>query len=104
MLDSLDRLEKGDVIHDKTDGEGLRTEMRERYGKPISDIFGNVLDDESDTVRQRRTIWRSTTCDAAIIVYENTSVRGTPGHTVRATLARASRLKQGLTEMKTLFH
>lgn len=104
VLDALNRLEKWDVVYHTKDGEGLRAEMRERFGEPSSDNFGNILDTESDTVRQRRTIWRSTTCDAAIVIYENTSVRGTPLHSVSATLARASSLKHGFAEMKSFSH
>jgi len=104
VLDALNRLEKWDVRYDAANGEGLRAELRERYGEPTSDITGNIQDDESGAVRQRRTIWRSKACDALIIIYESTSVRGAPGHTVSATLARASTLPPGLAEMKTLFH
>lgn len=104
MLDALNRLEKWDVRYDTASGEGLRAEMRERYGQPTSDITGDIEDDESGAARQRRTIWRSKACDALIITYENTSVRGAPGHTVSATLARASILPPALAEMKTLFH
>ena len=104
MLDALDRLEKWDVRYEAANGEALRAEMRERYGEPASDISGNIQGDESGTVTQRRTIWRSKACDALIILYENTSVSGPTGHTVSATLARASMLPPGVTEMKTLFH
>ena len=104
VLDALNRLEKWDVRYDAANGAGLRAEMRERFGEPISDVSGDLLRDESDTVLQRRTIWRSTACDAVIIVYENTSERGSPGHTVAATFARTSMLPPGLAEMKTLFH
>ena len=104
VLDALNRLVKWDAIYDNPNGEGLRAEMKSRFGEPTADVSGNIIDDDSDTVRQRRTIWRSTTCDAAIITYDNTSVRGTPRHTVLATLVRASMLPTGLAEMKTLFH
>jgi hypothetical protein len=90
VLDATNHLEKWDVVYDAKDGETLRAEMRGRYGEPASDVSGNIIDDDSDTVRQRRTTWRSTACDAEIIVYENTSVRGSPGHTVGATLARSA--------------
>jgi hypothetical protein len=103
VLDGLNRLQNWDVRYDTADGEGLRAEMRERHGEPISGVSGNI-DDETSGVRQRRTIWQSKACDALIIVYENTSVRGAPGHTASATLARASSLPPGLAEMKTLFH
>jgi hypothetical protein len=104
VLDSLDRLEKWEVVYDTGDGEGLRAEMRRRFGASTSDVTGNIPGDEPDSVRQRRTIWWSTSCDAAIIVYENTSLRGTPLHSVNAILARTSMLPPGLVEMKTLFH
>ena len=104
VLDPLDRLEKWEVVYDSGDGEGLRAELRRRFGAPTSDVTGNVPGDEPDNVRQRRTIWWSTGCDAALIVYENTSLRGTPVHSVHATLARTSMLPKGLAEMKTLFH
>jgi hypothetical protein len=104
VLDGLNRLEKWDVRYDTTSGERLRAEMREQHGEPTSDVTGNTENDGSDAVRQRRTIWRSKDCDAAIIIYELTSARGAPGHTVSATLARASILPPGLAEMKTLFH
>ena len=103
VLDVLNRLEKWDVAYHTTNGDALRAEMLGRYGKPGSDVSGKLIEDESNTVRQRRTIWRSVTCDAAIIVYENTSVRGAPMHTVHAVLARASSFKPELFEMKSLF-
>ena len=104
VLDALNRLVKWDVRYDAANGESVRAELRKRLGSPISDVTGTVPGDELDSVRQRRTIWWSTTCDAAIIVYENTSLRGSPGHSVTATLARASMLPPGLPQMKTLFH
>jgi hypothetical protein len=104
VLDRLDRLNRWEVNYDKADGEGLRAEMRRQFGAPTSDVTGNIPGDEPDSVRQRRTIWWSTSCDAAIIVYENTSLRGTPLHSVNAILARTSMLPKGLAEMKTLFH
>jgi hypothetical protein len=103
VLDTLNRLEKWDVRYDTADGEGLRAEMREWLGEPISDVTG-MIDNESGAIRQRRTLWQSKDCDAAIIVYETTSVRGAPAHTVSATLARASILPPNLAEMKTLYH
>jgi hypothetical protein len=103
VLGALNRLEKWDVVYDPPFREGLRAEMQERYGKPTSDVSGNISGDESGAVRQRRTIWRSTLCDAAIIVYENTSVRGAPVHSVQATLVRASILTPGFVEMKSLY-
>jgi hypothetical protein len=104
VLDALNRLEKWDAIYANPDGGGLRAEMKSRFGEPTADVTGDVPGDEPDSVRQRRTIWWSTTCDAAIIIYESTSTRGTPGHTVSVVLARASILKPGLAEMKSLFH
>jgi hypothetical protein len=103
VLDASNHLEKWDVGYDREEGEELRAELRERLGEPASDVSGTIIDDGSDIVRQRRTIWRSVACDAAVIVYENTSVRGTPGHSVHATLARASMFKQGFAEAKSLF-
>jgi hypothetical protein len=103
VLDASNHLEKWDVAYDKEDGEKLRAEMRERLGEPASDVSGTIIDDGPDSVRQRRTIWQSPACDAAIIVYENTSVRGTPGHSVNATLARASMFRPGFAEAKSLF-
>jgi len=104
VLDPSDRLDKWEAIYDKAEGEALRAEMQKRLGTPVSDITGTVPGDEPDSVRQRRTIWWGASCDAAIIVYENTSLRGSPGHSVSATLARASSLPAGLPHMKTLFH
>jgi hypothetical protein len=103
VLDASNHLEKWEAAYDRKEGDQLRAELTARFGEPSSDVSGNVIDDTTDTVRQRRAIWRSTSCDAAIIVYENTSVRGARGHTVHATLVRASALPQGLIEMKTLF-
>jgi hypothetical protein len=103
VLDTLNRLEKWDVRYDTADGEGLRAEICEWLGEPISDVTG-MIDNESGAIRQRRTLWQSKDCDAAIIVYETTSVRGAPAHTVSATLARASILPPNLAEMKTLYH
>ena len=104
VLDALNRLVKWDVRYDAANGESLRAEMKSRFGEPIADVSGDLPGDESDRVRQRRTIWRSTACDAAIIVYENASSRGTAVHVVNATLARPAILTPGLAEMKTLFH
>jgi len=104
VLDALNRLEKWDVRYDAANGEGLRAEMKSRFGEPISDVSGNISADESDPVRQRRTIWRSNACDALIIIYENTSASGTAVHAVNAILARPAILTPGLVEMKTLFH
>lgn len=103
VLDAADRLDKWEAIYDTANGEDLRAEMRRRFGPPTSDVTGNVPGDEPDSVRQRRTIWWSTSCDAAFIVYENISLRGTPVHSVHATLARTSMLPPELAEMKTLF-
>ena len=102
VLDALNRLEKWDVRYDSVDAEGLRASMQERYGPPTSDISGNLAGDISGGVRQRRTIWWSKACDAMIIIYDNTSVRGTPVRSVSAVLARASILNPGLAEMKSL--
>jgi hypothetical protein len=103
VFDAANRLAKWDVLYLARSGESLRSEMRQRYGDPTSDIAADVLADETDTVRQRRTIWSSAECDVAIIVYENTGTRGTSGRTVNATLARASMLRPGFAEMKSLF-
>jgi hypothetical protein len=103
VLDALNRLQKWDVLYHTSSDEALRAEFQERFGKPVADVTGNVTEDESVTVRQRRTIWTSATCDAAIILYENTSVRGVSVHSVKAVLARASSFKPELFEMKTLF-
>jgi hypothetical protein len=104
VFDALNTVKKWDVTYHTTDGTALRAEMRERFGEPTSDVSGNILDNESETVHQRRTIWWSGACDAAIVIYESTSVRGTPVHSVSATLARASSFKQGVAEMKPLSH
>lgn len=104
VLDAADRLDKWEVVYDRAEGEALRAEMRKRLGSPISDVTGTVPGDEPDSVRQRRTLWWSTSCDAAVIVYENTSLRGSPLHSVTATLARTSMLPPGLPQMKSLFH
>jgi len=104
VLDAADHLDKWEVVYDSAEGEELRAEMRKRLGSPTSDVTGTVPGDEPDSVRQRRTLWWSTTCDAAVIVYENTSLRGSPLHSVTATLSRISMLPPGLPQMKTLFH
>lgn len=103
VLDAADRLDKWDVVYDRADGEALRAEMRKQLGSPISDVTGTVPGDEPDSVRQRRTLWWSTACDAAVIVYENTGLRGSHLHSVTATLARTAMLPKGLSELKTLF-
>ena len=103
VLDASNHLDKWDVAYDREDAEALRATLRERLGEPAGDVSGTIIDDGPDSVRQRRTIWRSAVCDAAIIVYENTSVRGAAGSSVHATLARASMLAPGFAEAKSLF-
>lgn len=103
VLDATDHLDKWEVVYESVEGETIRAEMRKRLGSPISDVTGTVPGDEPDSVRQRRTIWWSTTCDAAIIVCEYTSLRGSTLRSVNATLARPSMLPPGLAQMKTLF-
>lgn len=102
VLDALNRLQTWDVAYVTPDGDGLRNAIRAAVGEPVSDVSGTAVESDTDTIRQRRTIWLSTSCDAAIIVYENTSVRGTPAHSVNASLTRASGLPKGLVEAKTL--
>jgi hypothetical protein len=102
VLDSAFGLAKWDVHYKTTDGNALRAELRERYGDPASEVTGDLPGDPSEPMRQRRTIWWNSACDVAIIVYENSSVRGTPMHSVQATLVRASRLSKGFLQSKTL--
>jgi hypothetical protein len=104
VLDLLNRLQKWEVRYDAAEGERLRAELEARLGEPTSDVSGELPGDETKPVRQRRTIWWSTPCDAAIVVYENEAVGATPGRTISATLARTSMLPPGLAQMKTLFH
>ena len=104
VLDASNRLEKWDVLYDPTHGDALRAEMKSSFGEPISDVSGDLWNDGSSTARQRRSIWRSTTCDAAIILYDDTFLHGSASRSVHATLIRASSLPPGLVEMKTLFH
>jgi hypothetical protein len=104
VLDALNRLTKWDVTYHTTDGTALRAELRELFGEPTLDVSGSILDNESETVRQRRTVWWSRACDAAIIVHQNTSVRGAPVHSVSAALVRASSFKQGIAALKTFAH
>lgn len=103
VLDALNRLQKWDVLYHADNADALRADLQDRYGNPVSDVSGVLSSDPATTVRQRRTIWRSATCDAAIILYENASVRGTPVHSVHATLTLASSLRPGFIAMKTLF-
>ena len=103
VLDALNRLETWNVRYEHADPDGLRAEFKARFGEPVSDLSGDVFEDGPDTLHERRTIWRSTTCDAAIIVYDR-STRNETHHSVSVTLQRASQLRPGLTEMKTLFH
>jgi hypothetical protein len=103
VLDATDRLEKWDVRYEAADAKGVRAEMRARLGEPTSDVSGKLSGEDSDAARQRRTIWWSTSCDAAIIVYDNTGVEDAAGHAVSATLVRASKLPPGLAGMKTLY-
>jgi hypothetical protein len=104
VLDAMNRLTKWDVTYHATDGTALRAELQEQFGVPTLDVSGNILDNESETVRQRRTVWWSRACDAAILVYQNTSVRGKPVNSVSATLVRASSFKQGIAALKTFAH
>jgi len=102
VLDVLNRLQKWDVRYDAAEGDELRADLEARIGEPASDVSGYRSGDETDTARQRRTIWWSTACDAAIIVYDNDSARGAPGRRVSATLARTSAFPPGLVQMKSL--
>lgn len=103
VLDALNSLKKWDVVYETNDGSALRAEMGGRFGDPASDVSGNLAENDPSAGRQRRTIWWNQACDVAIIVYEHSNVGGSEGHTVSATLARASSLPQGLIQMKTLF-
>ena len=102
VIDDAGLLEKWDVGYDDVDAEPLRAQLTARLGAPASDVTGTLIEDESLTVRQRRTIWRDAACDAAILVHENTASGGRSGGSVRATLARASSLPEGLVEAKTI--
>jgi hypothetical protein len=104
VLDLFNRLQKWDVHYDAAKGEKVRAELGARLGDPISEVSGELPGDETKPVRQRRTIWWSTPCDAAIVLYENEAVSATPGRSVSATLARTSMLPAGLAQMKTLLH
>jgi hypothetical protein len=104
VLDALNRLKTWDAVYETPNGDGLRAELRERFGEPVSDVSGSATGDESTDLRQRRAIWLDRTCDAAIILYEDTSGRDGAQCTIHATLTRASSLRPGLVEMKTLFH
>lgn len=103
VIDDAGLLEKWDVGYDDVDAEPLRGQLTARLGAPASDVSGNLMEAESVTVRQRRTIWRDAGCDAAILVHENTASGGRGGGSVRAMLTRASSLPKGLVELKTLY-
>lgn len=102
VIDDAGRLEKWDVGYDDLAAEPLRTQLTARLGAPASDVTGTLMEEESLTVRQRRTIWRDAACDAAILVYENTAAGGRNGGSVRATLTRASSLPKGLIESTSI--
>jgi len=102
VLDTLNRLQKWDVRYSAAAGDGLRAEMQKRFGRPSSDVSGSPTGSPEDS--QRRTIWWSSACDTAIIVYEHSAEPGTRGGSVSASLTRASILTPGILEMKTLFH
>jgi hypothetical protein len=102
VLEPTIGLSKWDVRYETTDGDALRAELSERFGQPTSDISGTLPGDASSSLQERRTIWWNAPCDVAIIVYENSSVGGTPVHSVHATLARASTLGRRFLESKTL--
>lgn len=102
VLDALNRLEKWDVKYRTRSGDALRAQLRERFGEPISDVVGNILENGTDTIRQRRTCWQSVSCDVAIVVSDNVSVRGGEGHSISACLARASSFPKGLLESRSL--
>ncbi len=103
VFDDGNALEKWDVAYENAKGDDLRAEMRRRYGEPVSDVSGSAAGDDASGLRQRRTLWLSKSCDAAILVYETSGTEGKSGATVMATLARASTLRHGLEEMKSLF-
>lgn len=103
VLDALNSLKKWDAIYQTKDGTALRAELRERFGEPASDVSGNLSDGDPGAGRQHRTIWWSPSCDAALIVYENSTGSGSAERMVSATLVRASSLPRGLIQSKTLF-
>ena len=96
VLDKQGRLREWDVVYDAREAEALRIEMLQRFGAPVSDVSGDIVE-----AHERRMIWRSVACDAAIVVYDTTATDGSV-HSVRATLARASTLPHKIYEMKTL--
>jgi hypothetical protein len=104
VLEPTIGLAKWDVHYQATGGDALRAELRERYGDPMSEVTGNLPGDPSEPMRQRRTIWYSPACDAAIVVYETSSASGRSAHSVRATLIRASELPRGFLQSKTLLN
>jgi hypothetical protein len=69
----------------------------------VSRVGGDHSDGDPGAGRQHRTIWWSPSCDAALIVYENSTGSGSAERMVSATLVRASSLPRGLIQSKTLF-
>lgn len=102
VLDDAARLEKWDVYYEADDAGRLRAELTSRLGSPVADVAGTLLETETASIRQRRTIWREAACDAAILVYEDTASGDKTGKSVRATLVRASILPEGLFEAKSI--
>lgn len=101
-LDGKNRLQEWYVIYDAADGDGVRAAMKTKFGEPIADVSGNIIEDEKDVLFEKRTIWWSTQCDAAMVIYEDTPLKGTLGHHVSVRLARPSRLPAGIDKWKTL--
>jgi hypothetical protein len=104
VLDALNRVQKWDVVYQTTNGDPLRAELRARFGDPASDVSGDASATNPEGGHQRRTIWRSKACDVAIILYDLSGGHGSQGQGISASLVRASTLKPGFVEMKTLFH
>ena len=94
VLDPTIGLEKWQVHYEHREAEELRAELTSRLGKPVSDETKTMFEDPTNAMRQRRTIWRSDACNAAIAVDETINTGDTASRSVVVTLAVSSRLKR----------
>jgi len=94
-------LEKWDVVYDDVTGDTLRAALEKRFGSPTSETVTHSSSDRATDIVERKVMWTSIACDAAIIVDEQAGqVQGVPTRRVGAILVRATSLEDGL-KLKT---
>ena len=96
VLDSGGRLQKWDVQYDAVTGDDVREALTARFGCPVSETVTHSSSDRATDVVEKKTMWLSAACDAAIVVDEYVGhVQGVPTRRVGALLVRASTLEDG---------